>query len=351
MSAQPWEPDPDDPQRPYADEAAPIPLRRFTVVDWEAIWDESAEEEPWIVRPIVSHNRVVSIYSTGGAGKSLFMLELAAAMATGRSVHGQPIEAPVRTLYIDHENLPVSDIVPRLKRMGYRRADLPLLQENLRYLSFPDMAALNTPAGAEQLLAAVEQHQAQHVVLDTVSRVVEGDENSNDTWLLLYRLALKRLKGRGVGSTRLDHSGKTDGKGARGGSAKNGDVDLEYELGHDDDTGTTTLKCTKSRIPEVRRGQVFEYTRRDHPTRHEPADGGGGGAHLRMDALKRRITQTVAEFPGINTGSLKSRITGDDKLIKDALDELVAAGVIRRETASRGAHHHYLNESNELGSF
>lgn len=315
----------------------------FPALDWAAMWDDTPEAEPWIVRPIVSHNRVVSIYSVGGAGKSLFMLELAAAMATGRPVHGQPIDKPVRVLYIDHENLPHSDVIPRLKRMGYTRHDLPLLQENLRYLSFPDMFALNTIAGASQLLAAVDEHGASHVVLDTVSRVVEGDENSNDTWLNLYNYALRPLKGMGIGSTRLDHSGKDEDRGARGGSAKNGDVDLEYSLKFDRSTSTVSVQCTKSRIPEVQKGSTFCYFRRDSPTRHEAVDAAAVKAGARELEIEQKLMQTIADNPGMARGALEKVIHGDNNLIRDALDGLAERGAVRVVTNGR-ARLHYPNK-------
>lgn len=309
----------------------------FPVLDWAEEWDKAPESEPWIVRPIVSRNRVVSIYSKGGAGKSLFMLELAAAIATGREVHGQPVETPQRVLYIDHENLPGSDVIPRLKRMGYAREDLPALQENLRYLSFPDMYALNTLAGASQLLAAVEEHQARHVVLDTVSRVVEGDENSNDTWLTLYRLALLPLKGQGIGSTRLDHSGKDVDKGARGGSAKGGDVDLEYSLTWDDGTNEVTLRCTKTRIPEVRDGETFTYSRRDNPTRHEPIQGNATerATAKRGEDLERVILELITAQPGVNKSTIEKTVSGDNNLIRARLEDLVNRQILRVEIAGK----------------
>jgi hypothetical protein len=56
------------------------------------------------------------------------------------------------------------------------------------------------------------------VVIDTVSRAIDGEENSNDTWL-------NQL---GIAMIRLDHSGKDETKGMRGGSAKSGDVDAVW---------------------------------------------------------------------------------------------------------------------------
>jgi hypothetical protein len=107
---------------------------------------------------------------------------------------------------------------------------------------------LDTERGAKELLAAISYYQCEVVVIDTVSRSVEGDENENDTWLSFYRhtgLALKRAE---VALIRLDHSGKDEKKGQRGGSAKSGDVDAVWRLRKVNDTQFSLL-CEANRFP------------------------------------------------------------------------------------------------------
>lgn len=74
----------------------------------------------------------------------------------------------------------------------------------------------------------VEQHQAELVTFDTISRLLVGEENSNDTIRALEAHTGRRLKRRGIAVVRLDHFGKDDTKAARGGSAKGDDVDLVW---------------------------------------------------------------------------------------------------------------------------
>src|SRR4029453_14207866 len=115
---------------------------------------------------------------------------------------------------------------PRRHPQGYGPDDL----DHLDYLSFPTMAALNSAQGGAELIAAVNAYGSEVVVIDTVSRAIDGEENSNDTWLAFYLHTGLQLKQLGVSMIRLDHSGKDESKGMRGGSAKAGDVDAFWLL-------------------------------------------------------------------------------------------------------------------------
>lgn len=230
------------------------------LLDWEALWADDTEEE-WIVEPLLAARRLVALYSAPKVGKSLLMLELAAGMADGRPLLGNPPTEPIRTLYVDFENDPRGDVRSRLESMGYRPEHLA----NLCYLSFPTMGKLDTATGAEHLMAAISHYRCKVVVVDTVSRSVEGDENENDTWLNFYRHTGLRLKQAGISLIRLDHSGKDETKGQRGGSAKSGDVDAVWRMSK---TGEElfTLVCEAQRFAFT--DKVVDLQRLDEPHLH-----------------------------------------------------------------------------------
>ncbi|WP_101784251.1 AAA family ATPase [Nonomuraea indica] len=240
----------------------------YTPIDWTAAFSTQPEDIPWLVENLIEQGRSIAIYSPPKAGKSLFTLEIAAALATGRPVLGQPAKPPVRVLYIDIENSQ-SDIVERLTNLGYGPADLP----DLIYYSFPSLPVLDSAAGGQHLMALAKHHQPALVVIDTVSRVIEGSENDADTFANLYRHALAPLKGMGISVIRLDHSGKDLEKGQRGSSAKGADVDAVWLLVKVSET-SLYLKREMSRanhgVP------LIELRRRADPLRHELAVGGSG---------------------------------------------------------------------------
>lgn len=218
--------------------------RPYVALDWHALWSGEDHEE-WIVEPLIAAGRATAIYSAPKVGKSLLMLEAAAAIAAGRPVLGVVPERR-RVLYVDHENDPKHDVIARLKDMGYEPGDL----DDLRYYSFPSMAKLDSQQGGRELFALAESAEAELVVVDTISRAVGGKENENDTWLDFYRHTGLLFKRAGIAVVRLDHSGKDASKGTRGGSAKAGDVDATWLLSRKSgDMLTLSLDDARMRIP------------------------------------------------------------------------------------------------------
>jgi hypothetical protein len=168
---------------------------------------------------------------------------------------------PIRTLYVDFENDPRGDVRERLQAMGFGPGDL----DNLCYLSFPNLGKLDTQRGADELMAAIAYYGCEVVVIDTVSRSIEGDENENDTWLSFYRHTGLRLKQAEVALIRLDHSGKDESKGQRGGSAKSGDVDAVWRMSKRSDD-VYDLICEANRFPVGENRLTLR--REEEPLRH-----------------------------------------------------------------------------------
>ena len=212
-------------------------------IDWDALWADETEEE-WIVYPLLPARRLVALYSAPKVGKSLLMLELAAGIAAGRALFGNATQEPRTVLYVDYENDPKADIRERLTNMGYT----PDTLRRLKLLSFPTMSTLDSEKGSLELMGAVQAYKATVVIIDTVSRAIEGDENENDTWLDFYRHTGLKLKQAQIALVRLDHSGKDESKGQRGGSAKGGDVDAVWRMSKASDD-LYDLVCEMNRMP------------------------------------------------------------------------------------------------------
>jgi hypothetical protein len=206
--------------------SAPTPAhKRYPIVDWQRAFDGTQDDIDWLVPDFIARGQSYALVSQAKAGKSLLMLDVAAALAAGRPVFGQKPRPPARVLYVDHENGEF-DIIERLRDMGYTPGEL----DNLRYLSFPSMPPLDGPAGGIDLADLAEHHDAALVIIDTVARVVAGEENSADTYRALYRHTLAPLKAAGRAAVRLDHRGHGTKTGARGSSAKADDVDAVWTL-------------------------------------------------------------------------------------------------------------------------
>lgn len=252
-----------------APEAAALPPaevldRMYPAVDWHALWAKVGAPVEWLCEPLLIAGRAVALFSPAKAGKSLLCLEIAAALATGRPVLGNAARPPLDVLYVDLENTE-DDLRERLADLGYGPDDD---LGRLHYLSFPTLPALDSPRGGRHLAAVADRHDARLVVIDTVSRVIDGEENDADTFRALYRHAVMPLKAAGRAVLRLDHTGKDLTKGQRGSSAKVDDVDAVWQLVARPG-GAIDLKRTHSRN---RHGaERLTLARVADPLRHVPA--------------------------------------------------------------------------------
>lgn len=198
---------------------------RYPQLDWKRAFERLPEDVDWLVPDVLAQGLLYSVVSLAKKGKSLLFQDISAALAAGRPPLGHPARKPIHVLYVDHEN-GRDDLTERYGDMGYGHSDLA----NLHYLSFPTMPPLDRADGGQDLAAVADYYDAKLVIIDTVSRVVAGEENSADTYRNLYRHSLQPLKAARRTVVRLDHLGKDGNAGARGSSAKNDDVDVVWHL-------------------------------------------------------------------------------------------------------------------------
>ena len=217
------------------------PQPTWPTIDWQTTWD-SERGASFLVDPLIPEGRQVVIVGPSKAGKSELALWVAAHAATGSDLYGQPIE-PIPTLYVDMEMIE-DDVLERLTDFGFdRHTDLSLLV----YCQYPPLPPLDTAQGGEALAAEAQAVGARLVVIDTLSKVVEGEENSSDTYLNFAKHTGGRLRNRGISAVYLDHTGKDLRKGARGSSAKNDHADAVYRLTRHD-RGIVQFDLTHRRV-------------------------------------------------------------------------------------------------------
>lgn len=232
----------------------------------------SGEPTPfaWLVPGVLGRGLLYQLVAAPKTGKSLLALDLVWRLAAGLDPlpgtelpdgHTRPDE-PVTVLYLDAENAP-SIVRDRLLEMEAEPGSL----SRLHYASYPDLAPLDTDKGAAGVLALARHVDAQLVVLDTVSRFVSGNENDSQTYLDLYRRLLMPLKREGRTVVRIDHTGKDPALGARGSSAKGGDVDVSWILTKGQ--SESRVKLTREFDRTHQHADVLHLSRRQGPLRHE----------------------------------------------------------------------------------
>lgn len=178
----------------------------------------------WFIPQVALEGQVASIYSAGGLGKSLLLQDVVLGLTHRGRVFGEPVDRqPV--LYLDRENS-MYGLSKRLISMGFIDTEIPLLHYSL----LGQWPPLDSVRGGMALLREVQRTGAKFVVIDTLSKVVEGDENDNDTWNGLHSHTMVYLKRAGITVMQLDHTGKDEDRGQRGGSSKQNNADVVWHL-------------------------------------------------------------------------------------------------------------------------
>lgn len=234
-----------------------------SLIDWPTFWSTESRGDDWLLEPVLPRGRSVAIYAAAKRGKSLILLDLLARLATGRRVLDRPAGEPVKAAYLDLE-MTEDDLRERLEDMGYGPGDD---LSNLYYYLLPSLPPLDSIEGGDALLSIAEEHRPAVIAIDTLSRVLAGEENASDTLRNFYTHTSLPLKAMGITLVRLDHAGKDLERGQRGTSAKADDVDLVWQLSATEDG--VRLKATHRRqawVPEV-----VDLVRLSDPLRHERA--------------------------------------------------------------------------------
>lgn len=288
--------------------------RLLGLLDFETLLSGEQEPNAWLVPGLIQRGLLYQLVAAPKTGKSLLALEIAHRVAAGLDgLAGAELpegdtrpDGPLSVLVVDSENSP-KIVGDRLREMGVEPASLA----RLHYASFPALAPLDTERGARDLLALARHVDAQLVVLDTVSRFVSGNENDAQTYLDLYRLTLAPLKREGRAVIRIDHTGKDAALGARGSSAKGGDVDVSWIL----TKGQThaRVKLTREFDRTHSHPDVLDLYRRQSPLRHEVVTGKVSIADLAADEMEDELTDEArALVADLDTRNVPSRV-GRDK--------------------------------------
>jgi hypothetical protein len=266
-------------------------------IDWNALRSRESTAGEFLVPGLLPAGRQVSVYARAKEGKSLLALDIALNLATGGNLFGEPnTTGSMSVIYLDME-MTEQDLLERLTDFGYDQStDLTYLH----YFLLPELAPLNTVPGARALEHLVDLYEPRLVIIDTLGRFVEGDENSSDTIRGFYKNTGVFLKKMGVSLLRLDHEGKDSSNGSRGSSAKNEDVDVVWRLSRS--SGQVTLKRQFSRVSWVPESVSLKLSYSEETLSHTLVDTAGpSSATLDIVELLVRL-----EVP---TGSTLDRTT------------------------------------------
>ncbi len=257
-------------------------------LDWPSFWMRDHEAEEWLAWPLFPAKRQTAIYSKAKAGKSLLLLDVVAAAATGRPILGGPAASPRHILYLDYE-MTEDDLAERLEELGYGDH----IFSHLHYASLPSLPPLDTAPGGKAVRRLAELLNVEGVFVDTMGRAVTGPEDQADTIRAFYAHTGIYLKADGRACIRADHEGKDPTRGQRGSSGKNDDVDVVWQLTAGD--GSIRLKRTHSRVlwvPEHIEARKLADPLRHHVTHQRGFAEGAKDAATNLEHLQVPINAT-----------------------------------------------------------
>jgi hypothetical protein len=240
--AKEFAPDP----KPQIEAPAPKPVKTIKIESWDEIQDEPVE---WLIEGVIPQGSFTALYGPPGSFKSFIALDIAEAIATGRSWMGKEVKQAGAVLYLAGEGF--GGIGARIKacKLHHQTEDgAPIYivrhQLNLRS-SAEDFNALMLA-----VVGLVEQTgmEFQLAIVDTLARAFGGgNENSSEDMGAFITAMGKVQEFLNCALMVLHHSGKDAAKGLRGHSSLLGAVDTELELLRFDEQMKGVLTISKQK--------------------------------------------------------------------------------------------------------
>jgi Bifunctional DNA primase/polymerase, N-terminal/AAA domain/Primase C terminal 1 (PriCT-1) len=263
-----------DQVRKIARQAARYPPGFAQPTRWPTIPVYSVEEllalpDPeWLIESHLEAGSTAVLYGPPGAGKTFVALDMALSVAAGLPWLGQYPVKQGRAVYVVGEN--VHGIAMRVRAWqtahpGADLADFGVVPRPVRLLDETE---------AEALISRLVGEPPALVIVDTLARCFDGDENSAKDMGRLVRVVEQVSQETGAAVVVVHHVVK-DGKAERGNGALRGAVDTMLSLRRVG--GVSVLECNKQRnaeeadevslcLTKVEGSAVFELARGDGRT-------------------------------------------------------------------------------------
>ena len=224
----------------------PKPLKTIKIESWDTIQDEPVE---WLIEGVIPVGSFTALYGPPGSFKSFIALDIAEAIATGRSWMGRTVNKTGAVLYLAGEGF--GGIGARIKacKMHHQTEDgAPIYivrhQLNLRS-SQEDFNALMM---AVVMLVEQTGMEFSLAIVDTLARAFGGgNENSSEDMGAFITAMGKIQEFLNCALMVLHHCGKDAAKGLRGHSSLLGAVDTELELLRFDEQMKGVLTISKQK--------------------------------------------------------------------------------------------------------
>lgn len=194
----------------------PGELHSIEAVNIKAGLDEIVTKADLVISPILPKQEILYLYAATGAGKTLFALNLAYAIANGGSFLRYTVPLPRKVLYIDGE-MSFVQMQERLKNIQSLQGEL--YDSDYFWILNPDkfkpagsniplpMPKIDDPYGQQYYIKLIQRYGTEVVVFDNYSTLALSDENKNHDWAIVQSF-LSQLKALGLTIIFIHHAGK-----------------------------------------------------------------------------------------------------------------------------------------------
>lgn len=226
------------------EEKSDNPFARRLAYDSDAALDAIANQK-WLIDGVIPADAFGMIYGPSGAYKSFLGLDMAASIAAAKSWHGRDVDQSGHVIYIGAEGAAGLHLRKKAWEIRYQQ---PLRNLGILGSAVTINSAIECQHLVDLCLEAAEELQSpiKLVVIDTLARTFEGDENSAAEMGAFVRSCDRIREITGATVLVIHHSGKDADKGARGSSSLRAACDFEYKV-VSSGKKVTKLVCTKAK--------------------------------------------------------------------------------------------------------
>lgn len=226
------------------------PPKQINIEHWDSIQDEPVK---WLIDKVLPVGAFTALYGPPGSFKSFIALDIAEAIATGRTWMGNEVSEPGCVLYIAGEGF--GGVGARIKacKQHHQTVDgAPIYvirhQLNLRS-SVEDFNGLML---AVEHLVIDTGINFKLIIIDTLARAFGGGDENSASDMMQFVVTCGHIQKivQDAALMILHHSGKDSAKGMRGSSALLGAVDTELELIRFEDSMSGIIRIAKQKDGE-----------------------------------------------------------------------------------------------------
>jgi hypothetical protein len=248
------------------------------------------------------------VYGETGVGKTLWALDLAAAIAAGEGfLNWEGSGKRRRVMYLDGE-LPAETFKERLQIIAQRYGhDLELYAYNRDVLSDGEMPPLNTPPGEKWLWREIDAVKPDVIVSDSIMCLLEGSMSEEESWAPIKAM-IRKISGRRIAQIWLHHTGHDTTKGF---GTKTREWEMDTVVSLTDDDGSILMEFKKARLRKPETREQFEpkkiictadgwATVGDATKRRGPKGDERAGLKRQILAAYERLADGTDTMPGLN---------------------------------------------------